>query len=77
MVSGVLLHPSLNEKEAWVKRYQEHHNVDQDDAETEYRRRRRALSQFDIKLVEFFSDIEKDPTDPATIRAFMASIENS
>lgn len=75
MTLGVVLHPSLNEKEAWLKRYESFHNVPTDEAELEYRRRRRALSRFDIKLVEFFSDIEKDPTDPINLRAIMSALE--
>lgn len=76
MTFGVLLYPSLNEKDAWLKRYQAVHKVDMDDAGVEYRRRRRAMSRLDINMVEFFSDVEKDPTDPNNTQAIMARLGN-
>lgn len=72
---GDLLNPDLNSRNAWVKRYQEVHGVDDTDAEIEYRRRRRAMSRFDISTIEYFSNIEKDPTNPINLRAFMTALE--
>lgn len=72
---GDLLHPDLNSRGAWVKRYQEVHGVDETDADIEYRRRRRAMNQFDISMIEYFSNIEKDPTNPINLRAFMTALE--
>ena len=72
---GDLLHPDLNSRGAWVKRYQEVHGVDETDADIEYRRRRRAMNRFDISMIEYFSNIEKDPTNPINLRAFMSGLE--
>jgi len=76
MVTGALLHPSLNERASWIKRYSEVHNVDLEDAQVEYQRRRRAMSLFDISLVEYFSLIDKDPVDPNNLREFMDSLKS-
>jgi len=71
-----LLHPSLDDKASWLKRYQQVHNVDNTDAEIEYRRRRRAMNLFDIKFIEYFSTIDEDPTEPDNLKKFMEQIKD-
>jgi len=73
---GELVHPDLNSRKAWIKRYQTVHNVDSTDAEIEYRKRRRAMSLFDISMIEYFSSIDKDPTEPNNLREFMDSLKS-
>ena len=70
------LYPSLSDKEAWLKRYQQVHNVDATDAQIEYRRRRRVMNLFDIKFIEYFSSIDEDPTEPDNLKKFMEQVKN-